>query len=151
MAFKFFNIGKANDEIVRLESEVTRLNSELVAAKENAAQVESAAEQTKTDLAAAQSKVTELEKTISQNASDLSAANLKATEAAKERDDLKAIIEKPDGEIEKRAAIKAQEIVASQGGAIIPIKPQTSPGGTSTANTWAEKAIQAAKEKSLKR
>lgn len=52
---------------------------------------------------------------IKQVKSDLDTAKLSITSLTKERDDFRATIDKPEGEIEKRASAKATEIAASMG------------------------------------
>jgi chromosome segregation ATPase len=117
-AFKFFNIGRANEEITRLETE-------LATERDNNKTIVVEAEKASADLAAAQSKVTELESKLSLTASELTAAKTSADELTKERDALKATIDKPDGEIEKRASMKALELAQKQGTAAILLKPET--------------------------
>lgn len=107
MAFKFFNIGKANEEITRLEGEVARLTTEAQTATENANAVAAAAEQCKTDLTAAQTEITTLKANLVQKDSDLATV----ASVTEENKTLKATIADPKGEIANRAA----ELARAQG------------------------------------
>lgn len=127
MAFKIFNIGKANEEITRLESEVARLNSELSSVKDNATALENSAQEASTNLTAAQTEITNLKSTLAQKDSELATVTTSLETMTGERDTLKATIEKPDGEIAKQSALKAQEIVAAQGAQVVPLKDAETP------------------------
>lgn len=124
MAMKFFQIGKANAEIDRLEGELSRVTAELANANANTETVSTEAEKIKTDLTAAQAKITEL----TQSASDLATAKLSIESLTKENSELKAKIEDPKGEIERLASAKLVELAAGQGikapVAIAPEKPK---------------------------
>jgi uncharacterized phage infection (PIP) family protein YhgE len=124
MAFKFFNIGKANEEVSRLEGEVTRITSDLATANANAEAISTEAEKLKSDLTAANAKIAEL----NQTASDLATAKLSIQSLTHERDELAAKIADPKGEIAAQAAKAALSIAAGQGVtapvAIAPEKPK---------------------------
>lgn len=118
--FKFFNIGKANAEIVRLEGEVTKAQAEAKAATDNAAEIEAAAETAQNDLKAARA---ELEPSRA-------AVNTISARAEKAEADLKTANEKlanPDARIEQAASRRAQEITAGQGQPPIPATPSVDP------------------------
>lgn len=142
-AYKFFDIKKANAEVERLEGEVARLTTE----GENVAVAISAAESLRTDLTAAQTEITQLKASVAQKDSDLATVKQSLASVSTERDELKATIAKPDGEIEKRASLKAQEIVAGQGAPIVALKTSDNPTAAPEPKTWAEKAIAAALRK----
>ena len=108
MAFKIFNIGKANEEVTRLESEVDRLTKELAAEKENSELIARAAECSKTT-------ASNFEVQIKQAQSDLATAKQTIGTLTAERDSFKAIVESPEGEIEKRASAKATDLAAKMG------------------------------------
>lgn len=131
-AFKFFNIGKANAEIERLEAELTKSQSETKAAQENAGEVEASAEasvkeleKAKTDLKVAQDQVA---------AKDLQIA-AKDSEIATVKAELKAANEKianPSAQIIQLASHKAAEITAAQGQP--PVKVQTNENPAAAGN-----------------
>ena len=84
---------------------------------------------TRTDLSAAQLEATNLKTKNSELTAELSKRDASLTAVTKERDDFKAIIDKPDGEIEKRAGLKAREIVVKQfGQAALEIEPGKATG-----------------------
>jgi len=109
MAWKFFRIGAANDEIVRLETEVANRDkkiSELEAEKKAMAENDSGVAGQAEGLKA-----------------ELDDANLKIAQLEKDRDQLKADLEAEKKSVDKKASSKALEITAGQGQA--PIKPGT--------------------------
>lgn len=118
-AKQFFNVVKANAEIARLDAEVTKLTTERdeavkAASENNGAAVAAAetatqrAETAESALAAANQRISTLTAAAGTEASKL--ANV-----TKERDDAKAVIADPKGEIAKQASAQAQQITASQG------------------------------------
>lgn len=125
--FKFFNIGQANAEIERLDTENKRLAGELAGTQENAKAVEASATEAQSKIKQAEADVTTARQTISSMTSQIATAQADLAKAAKERDDAKAIIEKPDGEIARRASVKAAEITAAQGQPPIASAPAANP------------------------
>lgn len=114
--FKFFNIGKANEEITRLEGEVTKAQADAKAATENAAEVEKAAEtatadlsQARADLATAKTSITSLTSRAEKAEADLKTANEK--------------IANPSEEIKNRASKEALKITGAQGQPPLESKP----------------------------
>lgn len=132
MALRFFQIGKANEEIDRLAAELAKVTSERDALQGNDSTIAAEAEKVKGELAAANAKAVQLDAdlaTAKQTISTLTEGKAKA-EA-----DLKAAQESiadPAGTIQKLAAVKAQEIAAGQG---IPIKQLPAPGADSKQET----------------
>lgn len=132
--FKFFNIGKANAEITRLETELAGVRAELATAKENATAIEASAEgaqaeltQAKADLVTAKASIASLNGTIT--AKDTELAGVKA--------ELKTANEKiaaPAGTIQQAAAVKAAEITAAQGQPPVKVTPPESPAGNKEAS-----------------
>jgi len=112
---KIFNIGKANAELERIQKELEEAKAENQSLKENASAIEKAAEAEK-----ARADKAEADAKESQSRAE-SAAKLLQDQAAKLADfeaKLKAAndtISNPAGEIETRAAAKAQAIMASLG------------------------------------
>lgn len=129
MAFKIFNIGKANEEVSRLESEVERLTKELTAEKENAVLVASNAENVHRELTKAKESISTFEVSIKQKDSDLTTA--KASIAS-----LQAAIDDPKGEIEKRSTAKATELMAKMG--VPPVPADKSEAGKSQGDIAAQ-------------
>lgn len=88
MAFKFFNIGKANEEIARLEAENAQL---------------------KKDLSDAQTNATEIEKQPAQLAADLETAHQAVAAAIKERDEARQALDAANkAHSEKVAALNSE-------------------------------------------
>lgn len=108
MAFKFFNIGKANEEIDKLEASVAQLTAERDAIRGNTGQVEAAAEKLKSGLAAADAKIVQLE-------SELSTARTAGTSLTAELSAANAKLANPDERIKEAASIQAAEITAKLG------------------------------------
>jgi predicted RNase H-like nuclease (RuvC/YqgF family) len=78
-AFKFFNIGKANEEIVSLESRVAQLTSENASLQQNVPQVEAAAEGIRAELTEAHAK-------LAQATADLATAQASIASLSKEKE-----------------------------------------------------------------
>lgn len=123
MAWKFFHIGKANEEITRLETEVASrdrkisdLEGQLKAVAEGEGAVAAAATDLQTKLDAAQAQIKALEAERDQLKKDLAASqqNLEAEKAS----------------VEKKAAAKALEITGRQGQ--VPIKVDGQGAATDT-------------------
>ncbi len=78
--FKFFNIGKANEEITRLETELATAQAALATSTENASAVEANAETLKAKVAELETASTSVAALTSENqklSTDLAAANAK--------------------------------------------------------------------------
>jgi len=127
MSFKFFNIGKANAEVDRLEAEVARLTSELQSAQENAGAVEKGAEELRSSL---------LEASKANATKDAEIARLnglvagKDTELATTKAELAKANEKlanPSAQIQQAASVKAAEITAAQGQPPVKASPVENP------------------------
>ena len=117
--FKFFNIGKANEEITRLEAENAQCKADLKTANDNSEQIATAAQSNaellakcQTDLAAATTSIATITARAEKAESDLKVANEK--------------LANPSEQIKQAAARKAQEITASQGQP--PVKAETGAG-----------------------
>lgn len=108
MAYKFFNIGKANAEIDRLEAELVTAKESAKAAAENAAEVEKDAEKVSTELTQARADLATAKQTIS----------TATARAEKAEADLKVANDKlanPGEQIKIKASQEAQKITAGQG------------------------------------
>lgn len=119
--YRFYAIKQANEEIVKLESEVTRVES-LVAERD-------------ATLTAAQSRITELESKVGTVSPDVSklqnelaeTKTLSSSQAA-EILNLKSEVQATKASAEKLAASKALDIVASQGVPPVANTPTQTPG-----------------------
>jgi hypothetical protein len=141
--YKFYAIKDANAEIERLGQEVARLTAEAGKVSENSAIVDGL----KADLAARDGEITTLKNELTEKVSALAAAVKSNEEAAAETNRLAGLIESPDSEIERRASMKALEIAAGQGAAVVPVKANTETASQpNTPQTWTEK-VKAAKSK----
>ena len=114
MAWKIFHIGKANDEITRLEKElanrdnkIAELEGQLNAIEENDGTLAATATELQAKLEAAEKKIQQLEA---------------------ERDQLKKDLEAEKVSSEKKAAAKALEITARQGQTSIKVSGEQSGG-----------------------
>lgn len=106
--FKFFNIGKANEEITRLEAELATAKAEAKTATDNADEVVKNAEAVATELAQVKSDLATAKTTISSLTARAETAETEAKEA-------KAKIANPSEQIKNRASQEALNITASQG------------------------------------
>ncbi len=106
--FKFFNIGKANAEIIRLETELAGVRAELAAGKENATAIEASAEATQAELTQAKADLVTAKASISSitAAHDAVKAELKT---ANEK------LANPSQQVKEAASRKAMEITQGQG------------------------------------
>lgn len=139
--FKFFNIGKANAEITRLEQENQKLQSDLKAAQENSVAIEKRAEELQgeatkkdSDLKAANEQVTKLTSELSAKAEEVKS---KETELTKVKGELKTAqdtIAEPSGQIQTAAAAKAAQITAAQGQPPVVASTHTNPAEKSKDN-----------------
>lgn len=100
MALKFFNIGKANAEIARLESELNKVNELLKAQGENESEVMKEAESLSAQLTAEKGKTTAL-----------SAENERLKTELKSSQDKQSDF---DSKVQTAASAKALEITAGQ-------------------------------------
>lgn len=116
MAWKFFNIGKANEEITRLENEVAKRDETI---KSLEAEKKSLAENDN-DVAKAAADI--------QGQLDQANTNIKALE--KERDQLKVDLDKANASTDGKAAKKALEITGAQGQPPISTGAPGTPGGS---------------------
>lgn len=119
MAWKIFNIGKANEEIARLEKENEALQSQIRAAQENADAVAKAADGLRADLDTTTKERDELKAKEGTFTVEIQQKTNRIAE-------LQAIIDKPDGEIERRAGIKSREICAQLGVPALALTPDGS-------------------------
>ena len=115
-AFKFFNIGKANEEIARLEGEVSRLTAENASL---AANTPEAVTNLQAQLATAETTIKELKASLVLHGTDAAAL----TAAKAEIEDLKTKLEAKGKEVEASASRKALEIVAGAGAPPAPVAP----------------------------
>lgn len=145
MAFGFFNIGKANEEIERLNQAVAALTAENTALKENTPLIEAAAEKLKTDSEATALKLSQVEADLA-TAKD-SVASLTAAKEKAEADlaAANAKLANPGEQIKNAASAQAAAITASIG---VPPVVATSPTQPSPSKslTGLERAIAAHKE-----
>lgn len=131
MAFKIFNIGKANEEVTRLENEIAKLTADNAAQAENFKAIEDQATKLSADLSAAQ-------QTIATHAAESAKSAEMFTQLNKERDELAVkLAEKVD------PSAQALAIVAAQGAKPVPVKAELGHTGNEP-KTFAEKAMAAA-------
>ncbi len=123
MAFKIFNIGKANARIDELEAQVATLTTQLAEVSANPVALESELTQTKSDLALARQNIG------TQNSAAISyiAEIEKLTTDLAARDAQLAAV---PAQVEVAAAAKSVQIVASQGIPPIAIKVEANPAST---------------------
>jgi len=112
IVFKFFNIGKANEEIVSLESRVAQLTSENASLQQNVPQVEAAAEGIRAELTEANAK-------LAQSVADLATAQASIASLSKEKESAVTALAthqaNPSAEVKEMASAQAAQIVASVG------------------------------------
>ena len=117
MAWKFYNVGKANTEIERLEAEVATLKAQLADAVVTPEEITKHAEA----MAAANTDLTAKLADVSAKLEDVTLAK-NALEAA--AFDHGAALAAKDAEVERLAAAKALEITQKQGQPPIPAEAQ---------------------------
>ena len=126
MAWMFLNIGKANQEIDRLNAELAAVTKERdearTALEANHTFEEAEAATLNSQLASAQASVTELKAAV--KAKDAEMATMKA-ELQKAQEQLA----NPSAQIVKIAAVKAAEITGAQGQPAVPTAPVGTPAG----------------------
>lgn len=111
-AFKFFNIGKANEEISRLETALAALQAERDAAQGNLTQLEQQAQADRTALASAQTSLSSALASVETLNTHLTAKNAELSSATeKHKTDLAAL----EASVETRASAKAATIVEGLG------------------------------------
>ena len=123
MAFKFFNIGKANEEIDNLTSSIAALTLENQSLKDNSPLIEAEAEKIKGECSALSGKLSQVEadlETSKQTISTLSGELKVATDK----------LANPSAQIQKAASVQAAAIVASAGHAAIEVAPNQNPQGS---------------------
>lgn len=119
--FRFFNIGKANAEIVRLEAELTKAQAEGKAASENLTEITAAAESNAAKLVQAEADLTAAKASIA----SITAEKIRAEAELKEANEKLA---NPTAQVVQIAARKAQEITAGQGQPPVTATPAGAPG-----------------------
>lgn len=144
-AFKFFNIGKANEEITRLESRVAELTTENESLKQNGPAVEAAAETLQSDLDSTKSKLAQVESDLSTAKQTISTLTAAKEKAEADLSAASAKLANPGVQIDEAASAKAAAITASIG---VPPVAATAPNPqpASKALTGLERAIAAHKE-----
>lgn len=135
--FKFFNIGKANEEVTRLESELSTAQAALTTANENASAIEKNAEtvstelaQVKADLVTAKASISTLTARAEKADADLKVANEK--------------IANPSEEVKILASKEALKITAAQGQPPISAEKTTDLRGEKTMSRSEFKAMKPA-------
>ena len=147
---KIFNIGKANAEIERLQSEIATAKAEAEAAKENATTLEQAAEQASADAEKAKKEISDRDARIQALEKELAevkgaAEKIKTDFEAKAQ----AIAEREknlSAEVEQRASARAQEIAASLGTPPLGFTPPA-PGGKQDFKALVAAQVAAGKKK----
>lgn len=119
-AFKFFNIGKANDEIARLEAQVADLNKQITDLKANGPEVEAAAETLRGELEAERQKAAKAE-------IDLATVNSEKDKAVADLAAANAKLAAFPVEVKTAAAAQAAQITASIGVPPVAATPATPP------------------------
>lgn len=125
MAFKFFNIGKANAEIEKLEARVAELTAENTSLRDNTPEIEAAAQALQGDFQKAVARAEKAEGELAAAAarlSEVTAAKEKAEAEAKASADKLA---NPAEIIKTTAAAQAAAIVGSVGHAPLALAPST--------------------------
>lgn len=127
MAYRFFEISKANEEINRLDSIVADRDKALTEAQSKISELEKKAESNaggssdvEAENAKLKTRISELEKDLAASKAETAAA--KADLATAREDAVKA-----KTEADKQASIKAAEITAGQGQPPVELKPSETP------------------------
>jgi chromosome segregation ATPase len=118
--FKFFDIGKANSEIERLETELASAAANSQQVSDSALALSNEIKQVKADLATAQKTIGALQSQVAEK--DIRLATLQ-TDLTKSN----AALADPSGVVEIRASARALEIVAAQGAKPISTTPAATP------------------------
>jgi hypothetical protein len=133
MAFRFLQIGKANNEIARLESEIEQLkaqNAELTTNEPEALKgAEVALLEANTKICAAESTISELKTSLLKHGEEL-----KANQA--EIGKLTEALALKSAEVETKASTKAVEILASVGAPLPPAAPKTGTPSAKSLSGW---------------
>ena len=119
--FRFFNVGKANAEIERLEIALTEAQTKIAELSGNDSQIAAQAESIRADFAAAQTQVSEL------------TAKLTASESAKA--ELAAKVSAIPAQVATQAAAQAANIVSQVG---VPPLPPGQPQQSVSGNEFAD-------------
>jgi chromosome segregation ATPase len=143
-AFKFFNIGKANEEIENLQSQIATLTAENASLKENTPQVEAAAETLRNELEASKAKLAQAEV-------DLATAKASVASLTAEKETLSTKLTettaKVGEQVKTAASAQAAAIVAGIG-----VPPVTAEVKSQNENkTFAQQVVAAAIEKANQR
>jgi len=125
MAFKFFNIGKANAEIDRLETQVAELTRENSTLRENAPEIEAAAETLRGDLQKAVARAEKAEGEAAAAATRLSEVTAAKDKAEAEAKTSAEKLANPSEIIKTTASAQAAAIVASVGHSPLALAPST--------------------------
>jgi len=144
MAYKFFNIGKANEEIDKLEAAVAKLTAERDAIKDNDSTIAAEAEKLKTRLASADAKVVQLDADLATARQSISSLTTERDAARSELATANAALANPEQRIKEAASVQAAQITASLGQPPIAAQP-AAPPNPSAGLTGLERAIAAHK------
>lgn len=127
MAFKFFSIGKANEEIDKLESSLAELTRERDALKENSAAIETDAENVKSELASAGAKAVQLESDLATARQSITSLTVERDAAVSAQKAAEAKLANPSAQIKEAAALQALEITAKLGQPPVTSAPPPAP------------------------
>lgn len=144
-AYKFFNIGKANEEIDRLQGQLAALTAENTSLKENVPQVEAAAESLRTDLESTKAKLTQAESDLATARQTISTVTAAKDKAETDLAAANAKLANPEERIQQAASVQAASITASIGVPPVAAAP-ADPQPKSKSLTGLERAIAAHKE-----
>ncbi len=120
--FKFFNIGKANAEILRLEAELSKAQEAEKIAIQNASEVSTVAESLKEQFGQVQADLVTAKATIA-------SVTARAEKTEAELKVAQESLANPAAQIVKIASTQAAQITAAQGQPPLAVTPQTSASG----------------------
>ena len=132
-AFRFFNIGKANEEITRLESRIQELEAENTQLKDNGPAVEAEAEKVRGELADAQSKLAKADADLKAAQGDVTKLTAERDQAKKDLEAANAKLANPGEQVKKAASEQAAAIVQQIGVPPVPTTPNANPAATKPA------------------
>lgn len=144
MAFKFFNIGKANEEIDKLESSVAQLTEERDAIKANSGEIEAAAETFKGELTAARQKAVQLESDLATARQSIATLTTERDTASAAQNTAEAKLANPSEQVKALASAQALEITAKLGQPPVTAAPPA-PANPAAGLTGLDRAIAAHK------